>query len=166
MLLLWDPALLCTYPAAKPYPPSHLSNTTYLIRLMNFGGVSVGLAALLCGDSVTTDYILGGGMWAAGRPVLVAPLTDRGVTVWGGILSQVLLLLNSSNANTHRQARCTSKHTNSYPKLQIFDLAKKKKKEAHWIKHDWLWHGGGIAQTRGRKAHGDKWAGWPRLALS
>lgn len=128
MLLLWDPALLCTYPAAKPYPPSHLSNTTYLIRLMNFGGVSVGLAALLCGDSVTTDYILGGGMWAAGRPVLVAPLTDRGVTVWGGILSQVLLLLNSSNANTHRQARCTSKHTNSYPKLQIFDLAKKKKR--------------------------------------
>lgn len=54
---------------SKAAAASHLGNTTYLIRLMNFGGVPAGLLVLFGADSITTDYILGKGLRAAGRPV-------------------------------------------------------------------------------------------------
>lgn len=44
---------------SKAAAASHLGNTTYLIRLMNFGGVPAGLLVLFGADSITTDYILG-----------------------------------------------------------------------------------------------------------
>lgn len=44
---LVGPSLTLRLSRSKAQPASHLGNTTYLIRLMNFGGVSAGLALLL-----------------------------------------------------------------------------------------------------------------------
>lgn len=90
---------------SKATAASHLGNTTYLIRLMNFGGVPAGLLVLFCADSITTDYILGIGLHAPGRPVqvgsapsppplptrhLLAPTEARHVTGWAGPVSGLL----------------------------------------------------------------------------
>lgn len=132
---LVGPSLALHLSCSEAVPASHLGNTTYLIRLMNFGGVSVGLGALLCGDSVTTDYILGEGIQAAGRPVLVAPLTEvRCLTVWVEPVSG-LLLLNGINAKTQRQACCTGKHK-LLSKTPDFDLAKGRPIELNMIDCD------------------------------
>ena len=102
--------LSCSKAIAAP----HLGNTTYLIRLMNFGGVSAGLVALPYGDNITTDYILG--PWS--RPAQVGPSTEvRCVTVWVEPVSGLLLL------NCQMQiiiSKCAARlNTNCYPKLQI-----------------------------------------------
>lgn len=44
---LVGPSLTLLLSCSKAIPASHLGNTTYLIRLMNFGGVSAGLVVLL-----------------------------------------------------------------------------------------------------------------------
>lgn len=110
---------------SKATAASHLGNTTYLIRLMNFGGVPAGLLVLFCADSITTDYILGIGLNAAGRPVQVGspplpppwspntppPRPNRGATcdrLGGACLRFTPAKL--SNANDGEQMFCASKH--------------------------------------------------------
>lgn len=110
---------------SKATAASHLGNTTYLIRLMNFGGVPAGLLVLFGADSITTDYILGKGLRAAGRPVQFwclplllpnaaaspppPPTEARRVTGWAGPVSGSTPA-KLSNANDGEQMFCASKH--------------------------------------------------------
>lgn len=95
---------------SKATAASHLGNTTYLIRLMNFGGVPAGLLVLFGADSITTDYILGIGLRAAGKPVQVgaSPLPNPGDRLGGACLR--LTPAKLSNANDGEQMFCASKH--------------------------------------------------------
>lgn len=88
---------------SKATAASHLGNTTYLIRLMNFGGVPAGLLVFFGADSITTDYILGekacelqaGPCSLVPPPLpppkhLLAPTEARHVTGWAGPVSGLL----------------------------------------------------------------------------
>lgn len=78
---LVGPSLTLHLSCSKAIPVSHLGNKTYLIRLMNFGGVSAGMVVL---HAVTVyQQIIIGGLHAGGRPLQVHPLMEaRHVTVW------------------------------------------------------------------------------------
>lgn len=92
---------------------------------MNFGGVPAGLLLLFGADTITTDYILGKRLQAAGRPVQVAislppsPTCDR---VGGACLRFTPAKL--SNANDGEQMFCASKH-----KLAAATTGKKKRNQ-------------------------------------